>query len=437
MSEQTMPMTSESTPPSPSLWRHRDFLLLWSGGAVSDLGSAVSTLVLPLIAVRTLEATTLEVALLGVVLRVPSLLLTLPAGVIVDRVDRRRLMVWCDVGRMLAVGSIPLVSMFGGITMWQLILAALAVGTFRVFFDVADQSFLPSLLSREQLVDGNGKLRATETFADSLGPTLGALLAGLVGAARAIAADSVSYAVSVLSLLLIRAREPAEQPGSCTGAVARPTFRAAMTEGLRFVLGDSILRRLAASTATANLAISIVTSVEVVFLLRTLHSSPTEAGIVLGLGTCGGFVGSLLARRLALAVGSARIMWVALVVPAPLAFLMPLAWSGWGALIYGAGWAAFSASGAVYNTAQVSYRQAICPPELLGRMNASIRWMIWATVPFGALAGGLLGTWLGLRPTLWIGATIMALTGMWLVFSPLRGMRDIPLSTLGAGAPKN
>jgi MFS family permease len=436
MSEQTMPMTTESAPSSPSLWRHRDFLLLWSGGAVSDLGTAVSTLVLPLIAVRTLEATTLEVAMLGVVLRLPSLLLTLPAGVIVDRVDRRRLMIWCDVGRMLAVGSIPLASLFGGITMWQLILAALAVGTFRVFFDVADQSFLPTLLSREQLVDGNGKLRATETFADSLGPTLGALLAGLVGAARAIAADSVSYAVSVLSLLLIRTPKHAGQPVAYAGA-PRPTFRAAMTEGLRFVLGDAILRKIAACTATANLAISIVTSIEVVFLLRALHSSPTQAGIVLGLGTFGGFVGSLLARRLALAVGSARIMWVALVVPAPLAFLMPLAWSGWGALVYGAGWAAFNASGAVYNTAQVSYRQSMCPPELLGRMNASIRWLIWATVPFGALTGGLLGTWLGLRPTLWIGATIMALTGMWLVFSPLRGMRDIPLNTLQAGTATN
>src|SRR4051794_21645658 len=127
-----MPIISESPPPAPSLWRHRDFLLLWSGGAVSDLGTAVSTLVLPLIAVRTLNATTFQVALLGVMLRLPFLVLTLPAGVIVDRVHRRTLMLWCDVGRMLAIGSIPLVSFFGKIWMWQLVLAALAVGTFRV-----------------------------------------------------------------------------------------------------------------------------------------------------------------------------------------------------------------------------------------------------------------------------------------------------------------
>lgn len=425
VTERTMPKTSESPPPLPSLWRHRDFLLLWSGGTVSDLGTAVSTLVLPLIAVRTLDASTFQVALLGVMLRVPFLVLALPAGVIVDRMGRRSLMVWCDVGRMLAIGSIPLVSLFGGVSMWQLVVAALAVGSFRVFFDVADQSFLPTLLPREQLADGNGKLRATETMADALGPSLGAALAGLLGAARAIAADSVSYALSVVSLLLIRTPEARREPDS---KAPRVTFRAAMGEGLRFVLGDVILRRLAAATATANLAISLVTSVEVVFLLRSVHSTPTQVGVVLGLGSLGGFTGSLVASRLALSVGTARIMWVALVVPAPLTFLMPLAWSGWGALAYGVGWAAFNASGAVFNTAQISYRQTVCPPELLGRMNASIRWLIWGLVPIGALLGGGLGTWLGLRPTLWIGASIMALTGAWLVFSPLRGMRDVPVT---------
>ena len=426
-----MPTISESPPPAPSLWRHRDFLLLWSGGAVSDLGSAVSTLVLPLVAITALDASTFQVALLGVMARLPFLVLTLPAGVIVDRVDRRTLMLWCDLGRMLAIGSVPLVSVFDRVSMWQLVLAALALGTFRVFFDVADQSYLPTLLPREQLVDGNGKLRATETFADSLGPSLGAALTGLIGATRALAADSVSYALSALSLLLIRTREPERDPAA---VAPRVTFRAAMGEGLRFVLGDTILRRIAACTATANLAISLVTSIEVVFLIRAVHSTPTQVGIVLGLGTLGGFAGSLMARRLALALGTARVMWVALVVPAPLAFLMPLAWSGWGALAYGVGWAAFNASGAVYNTAQISYRQSVCPPELLGRMNASIRWLIWATVPVGALLGGLLGTWLGLRPTLWIGAGIMALTGAWLVFSPIRRMRDIPLPAVAAGA---
>ncbi|MFC1421311.1 MFS transporter [Streptacidiphilus cavernicola] len=424
-------MTSDSSPPKPSLWRHRDFLLLWSGGAVSDVGTAVSTLVLPLIAVRTLDASVFQVALLTVMIRLPSLVLTLPAGVIVDRVrNRRMLMIWCDVGRMLAVGSIPLATVFGSVTMWQLALAALAIGTFRVFFDVADQSYLPTLLTREQLVDGNGKLRASETLADSLGPSLGAALSGVFGAARAISLDSITYAVSVLTLVLIRTPETGRE--AVSGA-PRVGFRAAMGEGLRFVFGDAILRRIAACTATANLAIGVVTSLEVVFLIRSVHSSPTQIGIVLGLGTLGGFAGSLMAHRLAQRVGTARIMWVALVVPAPLTFLIPLAWSGWGALVYGVGWAAFNASGAVYNTAQISYRQAMCPPELLGRVNASIRWLIWSTVPASALIGGGLATWLGLRPTLWIGATIMALTGMWLVFSPLRGMRDIPIATMRAG----
>jgi len=420
-----MPKKTSEPSPTTSLWRHRDFALLWSGGAVSDLGSAVSTLVLPLIAVQ-LQAGTFQVALLGVMGRLPFLVLSLPTGVLVDRVDRRTLMICADVGRMLAIASIPLVSLCGGkVTILQLVLAALAVGSLRVVFDVADQSYLPVLLPSDRLVDANGKLSSTETFADAIGPTLGGALAGLVGTARAIGADSVSYAASVTSLLLIRARESSGGPGK---GAPRVSFRAAMTEGLRYVIGDAILRRIAVSTATANLGISLVTSIEVLFLFRSLHSSPTQIGLVLGLGTLGGVGGSLVARRLADAVGTARIMWVALVVPAPLVFLMPLAQSGWGVLAYAAGWAAFQGSGAVYNTAQVSYRQAVCPPELRGRMNASIRWVVYGTMPLGALLGGGLGTWFGLRSALWVGASVMALTGVWLVTSPLRGMRDVPLS---------
>ncbi len=426
MPEQTMPKASSTSAAPTSLWRNKPFLLLWTGGAVSDVGSAVSTLVLPLLAVDTLKATTFQVAMIGVLGRLPFLLLTLPAGVVVDRIRRRGLMIWSDLGRMIALGSIPLISLFGHVTLWQLYVAILVASSLWVFFDVADQSYLPTLLTREQLVDGNGKLRSTETFADSIGPTLGAGLAGLIGAARAVAADSVSFAVSALTLFLIRVPEARREPGQA--GAPRVGFREAMKVGLRFVLGDAILRKIAACTATANLAISLVTSIQVVFLIRTLHTSPAQVGLVLGLGTLGGFGGSLVARPLAEKVGTARIMWVALVVPAPLALLMPLAWTGWGSLVFAAGWAAFNASGAVYNTAQISYRQSVCPPELLGRVNASIRWLIFSTMPVGALLGGVVGSWLGLRPTLWIGAVIMSLTGVWLLSSPLRGLRDIPLS---------
>jgi MFS family permease len=417
-----MSSDAHSEPSSPSLWHHRPFMLLWTGGAVSDLGSAVSTLVLPLLAVDTLKATTFQVAMIGMLNRLPFLLLTLPAGVLVDRIRRRGLMIWTDFGRMLALGSIPLISVFGHVSLWQVYVVALAAACFRVFFDVADQSYLPALLTRDQLVDGNGKLRSTETLADSVGPSLGAALTGLLGAARALSADAVSFAVSVLTLALIPIREPAPDPAQVARRVG---FRESMGEGLRFVLGSPILRRIAACTATANLAISLVTSIEVVFLVRVLHATPFQVGLVLGLGALGGFGGSLVARRLSERIGTARIMWVALVVPAPLAFLMPTAGTGWGAMLYAVGWAAFNASGAVYNTAQISYRQTVCPPELLGRMNASIRWVIFSTFPVGALIGGAAGTWLGLRDALWLGATIMALTGSWLVFSPLRGMRDI------------
>ena len=151
--------------------------------------------------------------MIGMLGRLPFLLLTLPAGVVVDRIRRRGLMIWSDLGRMIALGSIPLISLFGHVTLWQLYVAILVASSLWVFFDVADQSYLPTLLTREQLVDGNGKLRSTETFADSIGPTLGAGLAGLIGAARAVAADSVSFAVSALSLFLIRVPEARREPG--------------------------------------------------------------------------------------------------------------------------------------------------------------------------------------------------------------------------------
>ena len=406
-----------------SLWRHRDFMLLWSGQTVSELGSTVSQLALPLIAVTVIKATTFEVSVLGFLTSLAFLLISLPAGVIVDRVRKRGLMLWCDVARMVLMASIPLAAVFWHVTLWQLYVVATAVGVLTVFFDVAYQSYLPVLIERDQLVDGNGKLGTTQSIAQFVGPSLGGALVGLIGAAKTITADAVSYAVSTLSLALIRTPEPRaeDEPHA-----ERVTFRAAMAEGLQFVVKHPILRKIVACTGSSNFFSSAMGAVEIVFLIRTLHATPTQVGLVFTLGSVGGLIGGMLAGRLATWVGSARMIWVSQLISGPFGLLIAFSQPRWGLLMFGFGYVAFWSSAVVYNVAQVSYRQAICPPELLGRMNASVRWIVWGTMPIGALFGGVLGTTIGLRPTLFVCVAGGWAAGLFVFFSPLRHMRDVP-----------
>lgn len=404
-----------------SLWRHRDFLLLWGGQTVSDAGSAITTLALPLLAVTLLDASTFQVSLITFLTYLAYLLITLPAGVLVDQVRKHGLMMWCDLLRALLVGSIPLVAALWHATLGQIYAVALLGGVLSVFFDVSYQSYVPTLVQGEQLVDANGKLGTTNSIAALLGPSLGGALVGLIGASKAVAVDAGSFLLSALSLILIRT--PEARPD---GRAAHVGFRAAMGEGLRFVLGHPILRRIMLCTATANLFGSLYQAIEVVFLVRTLHASPTVVGLVFSLGAVGGVVGGLTAGAIARRVGTARVIWLAMIAPAPVYVLIPLSRPGWGVLMFAVGNIAFSFGALLYNTAQLSYRQRICPPELLGRMNASVRWIVWGTLPVGSLLGGALGTWIGLRPTLWVGVAGTATAGLFVYFSPLRTLRDVP-----------
>jgi MFS family permease len=404
-----------------SLWRHRDFLLLWGGQTVSDVGSAVTMLALPLLAVSVLKATTFQVSLISILTSLAFLLISLPAGVIVDQVRKHGLMMWCDVARFALLGSIPLAGVLWHVTLWQIYLVGTLAGILSVFFDVSYQSYLPVLLDGEQLVDANGKLGATNSFAGLVGPSLGGALVGFVGAAKAIAADAGSFAASAVSLLLIRTPEP--KPDKRAEHI---TFGAAMREGLSFVVKHPILRKIVACTGTANFFSSGVGAVDIVFLVRTLHASPTVVGVVFSLAAIGGVLGGMTAGWLGRRIGSARIIWVSTLVPSPLFLLMPLARPGWGVLLFAVGIFAQYLLGVVYNTAQVSYRQRICPPQLLGRMNASVRWIVWGTMPLGALFGGALGTWIGVRQTVAVCAVGGMTAGLWVFFSPLRHLRDVP-----------
>ena len=406
--------------PGRTLWRHRNFLLLWSGQTVSETGSAVTQLALPLTAVVLLRASTFQVGALTAAATLAFALIALPAGAIVDRRAKRWLMIWCDVARMLIIGSVPLAAAFGALTMGQLYAVAIAAGVCTVFFDVSYQSYLPVLIGRDDLVEGNGKLGASQSFAQLAGPALGGGLVGLVGAARAMSADAISYAVSVASLLAIRTREEVPHPDQ------RQKLRTEIAEGLSFVLRHPILRKIVACTGTANLFGSMAVALEFIFLIRILHVRPADTGLLIAVASLGGVAGGALSGRLSRRIGSARLIWFSMLVLSLPQLLVPLAEPGWRVAAFVVGLAGFWFSAVVYNVAQVSYRQAICPPRLLGRMNAAVRWIVWGTLPLGGLLGGALGTAVGVRTTLWIAFAGSWLAGWWVFFSPLRKMRDVP-----------
>ena len=423
------------------LWRHRDFMFLWAGQSISEIGSAVTIVALPLVAVVVLHASTFQVGLLSAAGTACFLLVALPAGLVVDRVAKRRLMIFCDAARMLILGSVVIAAAANVLTMGQLFAVALLTGLATVFFDVAYQSYVPSLIAREQLHDGNGKLGATQAFAQVAGPGLGGALFGLVRAG-AMAADAISYAVSTVSLLLIKAREPsgsaavrvvaadpqaaiADAAGGRVAALRRELFA-----GLAFVFGHPVLRKIAACTGTANLFGSAASALEVVFLIRVVHVHPTTTGLLFSLGSLGGILGGVLSGRLARWIGSARIIWFSMLVFGAIPIVMPLTAPGWRVVLFPIGFAGLSFCAVVYNIAQLSYRQLICPPELLGRMNAAIRWIVWGTLPLGGLMGGALGSLVGIRPTIWVGVLGSWAAAFWVVFSPLRRMRNIPAHDL-------
>ncbi|MFE2286463.1 MFS transporter [Streptomyces sp. NPDC059443] len=419
----------------PSLWRNRAFLFLWGGQSVSVLGSTVSGIIIPVYAVLALHVSTFEMSLLAAAGTLPYMLVGLMAGTVVDRYPRRLLMFWCDVVRALALASIPFTMLLSGTpTVAQLLAVALTVGLMTVFFDVAYSSYLPTLVDNEQLIDGNGKLSTTESVAESVGPGLAGMLITVLGRAGAILFDVATYVLSCLSLALIKT------PDEVIEKRALPKPRQIIrevSEGASYVARNPILRKLAQFAVTANLFCAAYGSLEIVFLNRDLHAQAWMIGAAAAIGSTGGVLGGLAAAPLGRRIGSARATWLPLFAVGWLVLLIPLAQPGWGFILVGLGTAGNTASIVLYGTGAVSYRQAICPPDLLSRVTASQRWLAWCSMPAGALLGGLLGTVAGLRAGISIAVLGCFLAGLWIFFSPLRGLRDLPSSPSGAEGAVN
>ncbi|HEV7679656.1 MAG TPA: MFS transporter [Candidatus Dormibacteraeota bacterium] len=405
--------------PSPTLWRHSDFVKLWAGQSISQLGSQVSLLAIPLTAVVALGANAFQAGLLGTFEFLPFLLVGLPAGVWVDRMARRPVLIAADVGRTVALASIPIVAEMHMLHMPQLYMVSFVVGVLTVFFDVAYQSYLPSLVEREQLVDGNGKLEFSRATAEIAGPGLGGALVGVLTAPVAVAVDAGSYVLSVASLLLIRRKEVVEP------RVAGSNLRSELAEGLRYVWRHPLLRPIAFCTGIGNYFGHIGTAVVILYAVRTLGMSPGLIGLWFSLGSIGAPLGALLAGRASRRFGAGHTIIGTAVLFSGSWLLVPLAPVGFPLPFLVASGVIGSLGSVMYNITQVSLRQAIAPRRIQGRMNATMRFLVWGTIPLGAFTGGLVGNSFGLRTALWLGAAGQFLAIIPPLLSPVPRVRSI------------
>jgi MFS family permease len=410
-----------------SLWRHGDFVKIWSAATISMMGSQVSLIAIPFIAAVVLSATPFQVSLLGAVEMLPFILFALPAGAWLDRVRRRPVLIAGDFGRAAALLTIPLAYALGHLTIGQLYAVAFTTGVLTVLFDVADQSYLPVVLDAEDLVDGNAKLQISASAAQILGPGFGGGLIGLIAAPFAVIVDALSFLLSGGLISLIRTHEP--RPERKIGADGLDTsLRQEIAEGLRYVVGNRYLRMIAGSTGTSNLGTSIAFSIFPIFVYVDLGLSPAVVGTAFSIGGTGVLLGALLSAPLTRRFGLGPVIVGSMFVTGPATLVMaliPAAPLVAGAILAASGFA-MGFTAVAYNVNQVSYRQAITPLEMQGRMNATMRFIVWGTMPLGSVIGGILGTFLPLRVTILIGGLVAASAFLWVLLSPVRSLREIP-----------
>jgi MFS family permease len=401
-----------------TLWRNRDFALLWSAQSVSMVGSEVSGLALPLVAILVLHASTFAVAALGVVEFVPFVLLTLPAGVWVDRLRRRPILIASDWGRAVALGSVPLAYAFGGLTLAQLYVVGFVIGVFTVFFDVSYQSYLPALVDKEHVIEGNAKLELSRAGSRVAGPTLAGVLVSVLTASYAVAVDAFSFVVSALCLMRIRKPEP--EP---VALVDRQPMRAEIATGLRYTWRHPLLRPLILQIGMGNFFNASISAILLVFAVRDLHLTATTIGVAFSVGNAGLLLGATIARRLAVSLGIGPTLICGAVGTGVAYLLLAVAPRHAAIPLLALAQFVWSLGAVLYFVNGISLIQTITPDRLLGRVNASRRFAVWGVMPFGSLLGGALGTALGLRTAIWIGAVGASLSSIPLIVSPMRHVR--------------
>ncbi len=410
------------------LWRKPDFLKLWTGQTISQVGTLITGLALPLAAIGLLRASPAQVALLSAAGSVPRLLLVLFAGVWVDRLRRRPLLIAADLGRALALGSVPAAALLGELHIGQLYAVAAAASALGAVFDVAYPAYLPSLLRSDELAEGNGKLAASEAVAEAAGFGVAGLLIQALTAPLAVAVDALSYLASAGSLLLIRAPEPAPHAASGQDGeeAQRVSVWSAIGAGLRYALRDAVARALVAAAGIFTLGGNILTVVLLLYLVRERHLSPALLGILFGIGGVSALPGALVAERVARRWGLGRALTWGLLIYTASGLVLPLAsgpiWLVVGLLALGQ---CADAAHTVYAVSQATLLQARTPPHVLGRLYATLRVVEGASTLAGLALGGVLGQVVGLRATLFVAVGVMLLAPLCLALSPVRTVRSV------------
>lgn len=408
--------------PTDGLWANSEFLKLWTGQSISEFGSQVSGLAIPWVAAVVLHVRPFAFSLLGVFGLLPFILVTLPAGVWVDRLRRRPILIIGDAARAALLATIPVSYAFGVLSFPQLLATEFVVGIFTVLFDVAYVSYLPSLIGREHIVEGNAKLELTSSVAQVAGPSIAGALIAAITAPYAVAVDAFSFVASAGFVLRMHHREvvPERKEGDPKPGMARE-----VKEGLRFLLGHRWLRPIAAAIGIANFSMSVSFAVELLYLTRRLDLSSLEVGTVFAVGSLGSVAAALVSRRLQRAIGVGPTIVLAATLGCGL-FAFPLAPRSFPLPVLMLGQVLFGFAVVAYNVAQRSLRQAVTPDRLQGRTNAAMRWLVWSAMPLGTLSGGGIATAFSLRAALWTGATGMLIATSPVAFSSVRSIREMP-----------
>ena len=409
--------------------RQRDFHKLWAALSVSLVGSEITALALPLMAALTLGASPLEMGMLAAAGQLPFFLCSLPAGVWVDRVPRRPVLIATDLGSALLLLSIPLAVPFGGPTFAQLCVVAFGVGTLTVVSEVAHYAYVPTLVGRRRLTEYNGRLQVSHSASEAAGPGLGGLLVQLISAPIAVLADAASFVASAGLLATIRRPEPPVRKDE-----QQVPLRRSIAQGLRLLLGHPLLRPIIVGGSIANLFESGLLAIYVLYATRELGLNAGTIGLIFAVGGGAAIPGGLLADRVGKRIGVGRAIVGGWTLAAVGALLVPLAAGpGWLVVILLAFANAFGAfTDTIANVQQWSLRQTVTPDHLAGRVTAGHRFIVYGAGAIGALLGGVVGSAMGPRPALFLCAAGMFFGPVIAFASPLRRLRDQPVDDAGS-----
>ncbi|MEO8074465.1 MAG: MFS transporter [Acidobacteriota bacterium] len=402
-----------------NLWINRDFLMLWSAQTTSVLGSQIASLAYPLTAILVLQASAIEMGILRAVGSASATLVGFFIGVVVDRVSRRSLLIFSDLGRAILASLIPVSVFFGVLRIEYLYIISFLTGALSITSEVAGMSFLPSLIEKKNLVEGNSKFAATDSAATIAGPSISGVLVQIFSAPTTIVFDAVSFVLSAFFVCRIKVPE-----SEILSLKERRGIWAEIVEGLNFVYKNAILRPLAEAIALHFLFMLMISTIFTLYAIRDLHIEPLTLGVIFSALGGGLLLGAIFVKSITKRFGQGKTMVFAALLNAFAALLIPAASGAATIFILITAHFLLAFGIQIHGINLMSLRQSITPDRLQGRMNGSFRFVNVCMMMFGALFAGFLGEWIGLLNTLFIGALGMLLPFLRLIFSPVRSFAE-------------